>query len=86
MSAIRLDRLTGAICRLEHDGHIPLEMLALLVRYKLAIQAPLAENAHVGRALATKRVGAFIAQAGGQIAAGRRTLTDGIGNTAGRGH
>ena len=51
--AIRLDRLTAAIGRLERDGHIQLETLALFVRYELAIQAPLAENDHAGRALAT---------------------------------
>jgi predicted transcriptional regulator len=82
---MRLDRLTAAIGRLERDGHIQLETLALFVRYELAIQAPLAENDHAGRALATKRFEAFVAQVGRQIAAGRRTLADGIGNMAGGG-
>ena len=76
---IRLDRLTAAIGRLERDGHIEIETLALFVRYELAIHAPLAANDHAGRALAAKRFEAFIAQVGRQIAAGRRTLADGIG-------
>ena len=76
---IRLDRMTAAIGRLERDGHIQLETLALFVRYELAIQAPLAENDQAGRAIAAKRFEAFIAQVGRQIAAGRRTLAVGIG-------
>jgi hypothetical protein len=79
---LRLDRLTTAIGRVERDGHIQLETLALFVRYELAIQAPLAENDHAGRALAAKRFEAFIAQVGRQIAAGRRTLADGIAAAA----
>lgn len=72
--ALRLDRLTAAISRLERDGHIQIETLALFVRFELAIQAPLAENDHAGRALAAKRFEAFVAQVGRQIAAGRRTI------------
>ena len=79
---IRLDRLTAAIGRLERDGHIQVETLALFVRYELAIHAPLAENDQAGRAIAAKRFEAFIAQVARQIAAGRRTLADGIGGTA----
>ena len=76
--ALRLDRMTAAIGRLERDGHIQIETLALFVRYELAIQAPLAENDHAGRALAAKRFEAFIAQVGRQVAAGRRTIADGV--------
>ncbi len=79
---IRLDRLTTAIGRLERDGHIQLETLVLFVRYELAIQAPLAENDHAGRAIGAKRFQAFIAQVGRQIAAGRRTIADGFGGAA----
>lgn len=77
--ALRLDRMTAAIGRLERDGHIQLETLALFVRYELAIQAPLAENDQAGRAIAAKRFEAFIAQVGRQIATGRRTIADGFG-------
>ena len=75
---LRLDRMTAAIGRLERDGHIQLETLALFVRYELAIQAQLAANDQAGRALAAKRFEAFVAQVGRQIAAGRRTLADGF--------
>ena len=80
--ALRLDRMTSAIGRLERDGHIQLETLALFVRYELAIQAPLAENDSAGRAIAAKRFEAFIAQVGRQIAAGRRTIADSLGAVA----
>ena len=76
---LRLDRMTAAIGRLERDGHIQLETLALFVRYELAIQAPLAESDQAGRAIAAKRFEAFVAQVGRQIAAGRQTLADGFG-------
>jgi hypothetical protein len=71
---VRLDRLTAAIARIERDGHIQLETLALFVRYELAIHAPLAENDHAGRAIAAKRFEAFVTKVGRQIAAGRRTI------------
>jgi hypothetical protein len=71
---LRLDRLTTALGRIERDGHILLETLALFVRYELAIHAPLAENDAAGRALAAKRFEAFVAQVGCQIAGGRRSL------------
>jgi predicted transcriptional regulator len=71
---LRLDRMTNALGRIERDGHILLETLALFVRYELAIHAPLAENDQAGRAIARERFEAFVAQVGRQIAAGRRTL------------
>lgn len=74
--AIRLDRMTKALGRVERDGHVLIETLALFVRYELAIHAPLAENDHAGRALARQRFEAFIEQVGRQLAAGRRTITD----------
>jgi predicted transcriptional regulator len=71
---IRLDRLSTGLARIERDGHVILETLALFVRFELAIQAPLAENDHAGRALGRERFEAFVAQVGRQVAAGRRTL------------
>jgi hypothetical protein len=71
---LRLDRMTTALGRIERDGHVLLETLALFVRYELAIHPPLAENDRAGRALAAKRFEAFVVQVGRQIAAGRRTL------------
>lgn len=71
---LRLDRMTTALGRIERDGHVLIETLALFVRYELAIHAPLAENDAAGRAIARERFEAFIAQVGRQIAAGRRTI------------
>jgi len=70
----RLDRISMALGRIERDGNILLETLALFVRYELAIQPPLAENDAAGRALAAKRFEAFVAQVGRQLSAGRRTI------------
>lgn len=71
---LRLDRMTTALGRIERDGHILLETLALFVRYELAIHAPLAENDQAGRAVAAKRFEAFVAQVGRQVAGGRQTI------------
>lgn len=71
---LRLDRMTTALGRIERDGHILLETLALFVRYELAIHAPLAENDQAGRAIARDRFEAFVTQIGRQIAAGHRTI------------
>lgn len=71
---LRLDRISTSLSRIERDGHILLETLALFVRFELSIQAPLAENDQAGRAMAAKRFEAFVTQVGRQIAAGRRTL------------
>lgn len=80
--ALRLDRLTKALGRLERDGHVLIETLALFIRYELAINAPLAENDTAGRALAAKRFEAFVAQVGRQIAAGRQSIA--VDGEAGR--
>ena len=72
---IRLDRMTGALARIEHDDLVLIETLALFIRYELAIHAPLAENDHAGRAMAAKRFEAFVTQVGRQVADGRRTLS-----------
>ena len=72
--AIRLDRLSAALARIERDGHVLAETLALFVRYELAIHAPLAENDASGRAVARQRFEAFVNQVGRQIADGRRTF------------
>jgi predicted transcriptional regulator len=71
---IRLDRMSNALARIERDGSILLETLALFVRYELAIHAPLAENDQAGRAMAAKRFEAFITQVSRQITSGRRAI------------
>jgi predicted DNA-binding protein len=72
--ALRLDRMSNALGRIERDGHVVLETLALFIRFELAIQAPLAENDVPGRALARERFEAFVTQVGRAVATGRRTL------------
>ncbi|MFX4084874.1 CopG family transcriptional regulator [Sphingobium sp. WW5] len=72
--AIRLDRLTQAIGRVDRDSYVILETLALFIRFELAIQTPLAENDQAGRALGAKRFEAFVTQVGRQVSTGRRTL------------
>jgi predicted DNA-binding protein len=72
--ALRLDRMSNALSRIERDEHVVLETLALFIRFELAIQAPLAENDLAGRALARERFEAFVTQVGRAVATGRRTL------------
>jgi predicted DNA-binding protein len=72
--ALRLERMSNALGRIERDGHVVLETLALFIRFELAIQAPLAENDVAGRALARERFEAFVMQVGRAVASGRRTL------------
>jgi hypothetical protein len=71
---LRLDRISTTLARLERDGHVILETLALFVRFELSIQAPLADSDQAGRAVGRARFEAFVAQVGRQIAAGRRTI------------
>lgn len=71
---LRLDRLSTALARIERDGQIVIETLALFIRFELSIQAPLAENDQAGRAVGRDRFEAFVTQVGRQIAAGRRSF------------
>ena len=71
---LRLDRISMGLGRIERDGQIILETLALFIRFELSIQAPLAENDQTGRAIAAKRFEAFVMQVGRQVSAGKRTL------------
>jgi len=71
---LRLDRMTNALSRIERDGYILLETLALFIRFELSIQAPLADGDQAGRAIGRERFEAFVGQVGRQVAAGRRTL------------
>ena len=72
--AMRLDRMSAALARLERDGHIQIETLALFIRYELAIHAPLAETDAAGRGVARQRFEAFVNQVGRQVAGGVRTI------------
>ncbi len=78
---LRLDRMLTAIGRVERDGQVLLETLALFVRYELAIHAPLPEDDFAGRAIARDRFDAFVTQVGRQLASGKRALGDPAGAT-----
>jgi hypothetical protein len=72
--ALRLDRISNQLSRIERDGHVGIESLALFIRYMLTINAPLAEEDEVSRAIGRDRFAAFIARVGQQLASGRRTF------------
>jgi hypothetical protein len=72
--ALRLDRVSAALTRLERDGSVLIETLALFVHYELAIQPPLAEDDSASRAMAAVRFQKFVAQVARQVAAGRRSI------------
>ncbi|MGR4892687.1 CopG family transcriptional regulator [Sphingopyxis sp. LARHCG72] len=70
----RLDRMSLALGRIERDGHILLESLALFVRYQLMIQAPLADGDAAARAIGRDRFNAFVERVAEAMASGTRTL------------
>ena len=70
----RLDRMSLAIGRVERDGHILIESLALFIRYQLTVQAPLAEGDDAARAIGRDRFNTFVARVGEAMASGTRTL------------
>ena len=71
---MRLDRISSQLGRIERNGHIGLESLALFVRYMLTVSAPLAEEDEVARAIGRDRFSAFVARVGQQLASGRITF------------
>ena len=70
----RLDRLSMALGRVERDGHVLLESLALFIRYELMINAPLPESDQAARAVGRDRFNAFVARVGEALASGQRTF------------
>jgi predicted DNA-binding protein len=72
--AVRLDRMSNQLARIERDGQIMLESLALFIHYQLSVCAPLADGDTAARAVARDRFNAFVTQVGRQIASGKRTL------------
>ena len=72
--AIRLDRISNQLARIERDGQVSLESLGLFIRYMLTVNAPLAEEDEVARAIGRDRFAAFVARVGKMLASGRRTL------------
>lgn len=72
--ARRLDRLSNQLARIERDGHVQLESLALFVRYMLTVNAPLPEGDEAARAVGRDRFAAFVQRVGQQLASGRLTF------------
>ena len=70
----RLDRMSNQLARIERDGHVQLESLALFVRYMLSVNAPLPEGDEAARAIGRDRFQAFVERVGVALASGRRTL------------
>ena len=70
----RLDRISSQLARIERDGHVGLESLALFVRYMLTVNAPLADEDETARAIGRDRFAAFVTRVGQQLASGRRTF------------
>ena len=71
---VRLDRISNQLGRLERDGHVQIESLALFVRYMLTVNAPLADEDEVARAIGRDRFAAFVTRVGQQLASGQRSL------------
>ena len=72
--ARRLDRLSNQLARIERDGHVQLESLALFVRYMLTVNAPLADGDEAARAVGRDRFEAFVRRVAQALASGRLTL------------
>lgn len=71
---LRLNRISAQLNRIERDGQVLLESLALFVRYQLTVTAPLPEPDPAARAVGRDRFQAFVDQVGRQIAGGGQTL------------
>jgi hypothetical protein len=72
--AIRLNRISDQVARIERNGHIELESLALFIRYMLTVNAPLAEENEAARAIGRDRFQAFVGRVGQQLATSRTTF------------
>jgi hypothetical protein len=72
--AVRLDRISTQLARIERDGHVSIESLALFIRYMLTVNAPLPEGDEAARAVGRDRFAAFVQRVGQQLASGRRAF------------
>jgi hypothetical protein len=70
----RLDRLSSQLARIERNGQVELESLALFVRYMLTVNAPLPEGDKAAQAIGRDRFAAFVERVGQQLASGRPSL------------
>ena len=72
--AERLDRISGQLERIERNGHVELESLALFVRYMLTVTPPVADEDDAARAVGRDRFAAFVERVGRRLAGGRLAL------------
>ena len=70
----RLDRLSNQLARIERNGQVELESLALFVRYMLTVNAPLPEGDKAAQAIGRDRFNAFVERVGQSLASGRLSL------------
>ena len=75
--AVRLDRISGQLERIERNGHVELESLALFVRYMLTVTPPVADEDDAARAVGRDRFATFVERVGRQLAGGRLSLLPG---------
>lgn len=73
--ALRLDRISGQLARIERNGHVELESLALFVRYMLTVTPPVADGDEAARAVGRDRFAVFVERVGRQLAGGRLSLS-----------
>ena len=71
---MRLDRISGQLERIERNGHVELESLALFVRYMLTVTPPVADEDDAARAVGRDRFAAFVERVGRRLAGGRLAL------------
>lgn len=71
----RLDTMSATLARVERNGHVEIETLALFVQFMLTATAPLAADDHAGRAVGRERFEAFIARVGERVGKGKRTMS-----------
>lgn len=75
--AHRLDRLSSQLARIERNGQVELESLALFVRYMLTVNAPLPEGDKAAQAIGRDRFAAFVERVGAALASGQLSLLPG---------
>ena len=73
----RLDRISYQLARIERNGRVELESLALFVRYMLTVNAPLPEADEAARAIGNDRFAAFVERVGRHVGKGRLSLLPG---------
>jgi hypothetical protein len=70
----RLDRINNYLGRLERDGRVVLETLALFVQHELTAQAPMPEPDKAAQAIGRDRFAAFVDKVGRRIASGHSAV------------